>query len=187
MLSNVNASILRKGFAVRLTKKVIGLTAVLGLLLGTVTNTALVSSAQSAQMSGPAHVQTVGYNKRRAGRNHRRGYKPRRGYRKHRRGYRRGFRRGYRKGLRRGYRSPRYYGGYYRNYRYDYTPQVLGIIGGVVQYGIEVERNRQIIREGNPYQRHVGWCYSKYKTYREGDNSFMSYDGYRKLCVSPWY
>ncbi|WP_159586540.1 BA14K family protein [Chelativorans xinjiangense] len=33
---------------------------------------------------------------------------------------------------------------------------------------------------------HVQWCYSRYRSYREWDNSFQPYNGPRRACVSPY-
>ena len=34
---------------------------------------------------------------------------------------------------------------------------------------------------------HVGWCYRRYRSYREYDNTFQPYHGRRRECVSPYY
>ncbi len=33
---------------------------------------------------------------------------------------------------------------------------------------------------------HVAWCYSRYRSYREWDNSFQPYNGPRRPCYSPY-
>ncbi len=33
---------------------------------------------------------------------------------------------------------------------------------------------------------HVSWCYSKYRSYREYDNTFQPYRGGRRQCYSPY-
>lgn len=33
---------------------------------------------------------------------------------------------------------------------------------------------------------HVNWCYSRYRSYREWDNSFQPYNGPRRACLSPY-
>lgn len=34
--------------------------------------------------------------------------------------------------------------------------------------------------------RHVNWCYNRYRSYRAYDNSFQPYNGSRQLCYSPY-
>ena len=34
---------------------------------------------------------------------------------------------------------------------------------------------------------HVGWCYRRYRSYRDYDNTFQPYHGRRRQCVSPYY
>lgn len=47
-------------------------------------------------------------------------------------------------------------------------------------------------RQGN-YQRnynnsaHVNWCYNRYRSYRDYDNTFQPYHGPRRQCISPYY
>ncbi|HVK91883.1 MAG TPA: BA14K family protein [Mycoplana sp.] len=33
---------------------------------------------------------------------------------------------------------------------------------------------------------HVGWCYSRYRSYRAYDNTFQPYYGPRRQCISPY-
>lgn len=33
---------------------------------------------------------------------------------------------------------------------------------------------------------HVEWCASRYRSYRPGDNSYMSYSGQQRPCISPY-
>jgi hypothetical protein len=37
------------------------------------------------------------------------------------------------------------------------------------------------------WEAHVRWCYDQYKTYRDDDNSYRSYEGSREQCWSPYY
>ena len=41
-------------------------------------------------------------------------------------------------------------------------------------------------RTGNRWKRHVRWCRNNYVSYRRSDNSFMTYSGVRRACVSPY-
>lgn len=47
------------------------------------------------------------------------------------------------------------------------------------------------IANSNTYYRgggsaHVQWCYDRYRSYREYDNSWQPYNGPRRLCHSPY-
>ena len=33
---------------------------------------------------------------------------------------------------------------------------------------------------------HVRWCYDRYRSYREWDNTFQPYNGPRRQCISPY-
>lgn len=33
---------------------------------------------------------------------------------------------------------------------------------------------------------HVDWCYNRYRSYREYDNTYQPYDGRRRSCRSPY-
>ena len=43
---------------------------------------------------------------------------------------------------------------------------------------------RVIVRTG--YNAHVNWCLNRYASYDPDSNTFLSYDGYRKRCISPY-
>jgi hypothetical protein len=34
---------------------------------------------------------------------------------------------------------------------------------------------------------HINWCYNRYRSYREYDNTFQPYNGPRRECYSPHY
>lgn len=36
------------------------------------------------------------------------------------------------------------------------------------------------------YNAHVAWCYDRYRSYRQSDNTFQPYNGPRQLCRSPY-
>jgi len=44
-------------------------------------------------------------------------------------------------------------------------------------------RQRRPAYSGNA---HVNWCYRKYRSYREYDNTFQPYNGRRRQCYSPY-
>ncbi|MFO1184914.1 MAG: BA14K family protein [Bauldia sp.] len=39
---------------------------------------------------------------------------------------------------------------------------------------------------GNSATLHVRWCYSRYRSYRQWDNTFQPLYGPRQICVSPY-
>lgn len=94
-------------------------------------------------------------------------------------------------------------GGYYKHkgyYKYRNHPRwkrrshhrhrggdwIVPFIGGAIIGGILSEATRPTVRHyrGDP---HVAWCYRRYRSYRERDNSFQPYHGPRKPCISPYY
>ncbi|MCP4129056.1 MAG: BA14K family protein, partial [Gammaproteobacteria bacterium] len=34
---------------------------------------------------------------------------------------------------------------------------------------------------------HLDWCYNRYRSYRDRDNTFQPYNGPRRQCISPYY
>lgn len=43
------------------------------------------------------------------------------------------------------------------------------------------------VAPGRVSPSHVSWCYDRYRSYREYDNTFQPYNGPRRQCVSPYY
>jgi hypothetical protein len=64
--------------------------------------------------------------------------------------------------------SPYYYSHYppHRVYRYRVVPGA---------------------RYSSAWDAHVAWCYSRYRSYRDWDNTFQPYNGPRRECRSPYY
>jgi hypothetical protein len=79
-----------------------------------------------------------------------------------------------------GYRGYRYHHpgySYYGGWWYPGSAFIAGaIIGGYTTY------------EGNYYggDSHTAWCYNRYRSYREWDNTFQPYHGPRRQCISPF-
>jgi hypothetical protein len=64
------------------------------------------------------------------------------------------------------------------------------VIGGIIA-GAAIAKATQpqqvdVEPAGNT-DAHTAWCYGKYKSYRLWDNSWLSYSGERKPCISPYY
>ncbi|AKI01732.1 BA14K-like protein [Hoeflea sp. IMCC20628] len=96
-------------------------------------------------------------------------------YRQNNRGYYNGHR-GYRH-QRRGYRQ---HNGYW-------FPPAAFALGAIIGGALNNNGNNGYVRPGYSNPQHVGWCYNKYRSYRERDNSFQPYQGGRRECRSPYY
>jgi hypothetical protein len=71
------------------------------------------------------------------------------------------------------------------SYGYGYSSG-YGNGGG---YGGYQYKKPRTYRSHNAYQGnnpHLRWCYNRYKSYREYDNTFQPYHGPRQLCLSPY-
>ena len=85
-----------------------------------------------------------------------------------------------RKKMRRGYRG--------RNHRGDIAVGIIGaIVGGAIIANEANRRDRHRDRRHIRADRHVSWCYERYRSYRERDNSYQPYNGRRRQCNSPYY
>ena len=47
-------------------------------------------------------------------------------------------------------------------------------------------RSRRVYRTYTMSADHVAWCYNRWRSYRESDNSYQPYNGPRRLCRSPY-
>lgn len=78
-----------------------------------------------------------------------------------------------------GHRGYRYHRPGYRYHRGLWFPlAAFGtglIIGGAIA--------QPPVRYGN---RHVEWCYDRYRSYRAYDNTYQPYNGPRRQCYSPY-
>lgn len=87
----------------------------------------------------------------------------------------------------------------YRHYRRGYERHgdwwfpagafVAGaIIGGALaDPGPTYYEPRRVYRRVDRYgDAHVQWCYDRYRSYREWDNTFQPYNGPRQECYSPY-
>lgn len=85
--------------------------------------------------------------------------------------------------------SPRYYGGIYGGVGPYWGP---GLTVVVPSYPVN-RPYRPVYPTTRPFYRsvevtplHVGWCTSRYRSYRAWDNSFQPYNGPRRNCISPY-
>jgi BA14K-like protein len=99
---------------------------------------------------------------------------------RHRRGFYRHGGRGYYNGHRGYHRQRRGYR-YHNGYWFPPAAFALGaIVGGAIA-------NEGRVRSGRVNPSHVRWCYDRYRSYREYDNSWQPYNGPRRQCRSPYW
>jgi len=69
------------------------------------------------------------------------------------------------------------------------TAAAIGIVGGIIAGAAIASATQpkevQVEPVGNA-NAHLSWCYAKYKSYRDWDNSWQPYHGPRKPCISPY-
>ena len=80
-----------------------------------------------------------------------------------------------------GHRGHRYFRhGYRRHYDGYWYPGAAFGLGIII-----APQPRRIIRSISV--SHINWCYARYRSYREYDNSWKPNHGPRRVCVSPYY
>lgn len=62
----------------------------------------------------------------------------------------------------------------------------LGIIGAIVGGAIIANEANRRDRRHIRVDRHVDWCYDRYRSYRASDNTYQPYQGRRRQCHSPY-
>ncbi len=92
-----------------------------------------------------------------------------------------------RRGIRRGVR-PRSRRRGRRSNRAAVAAGIAGaIIGGAIIANERARRDRRRVRRVRRDDAHVNWCYDRYRSYRERDNTYQPYSGRRRQCISPYY
>lgn len=123
-----------------------------------------VPQAQPLQASDVVQVDNHWRKKRRGNQHSNRGF-----YKRNNHGWYNGHR-GYR------YQRPGYR--YYNGWWFPAGAFIAGaIIGGAIA-------NDNVYRGSS--SAHVRWCYNRYRSYREWDNTFQPYNGPRRQCYSPY-
>lgn len=84
----------------------------------------------------------------------------------------------------------RYWHGHrgHRNFRHGYLRHHDGFWYPRAAFGLGIiiaPQPRRIIRSLSI--AHIDWCYDRYRSYREYDNSWKPNHGPRRVCVSPYY
>ena len=46
--------------------------------------------------------------------------------------------------------------------------------------------SQRVYRRVQMSAEHVDWCYDRYRSYRESDNTYQPYNGPRRQCYSPY-
>lgn len=87
-----------------------------------------------------------------------------------------------------GHRGYRYYRPGYRRYNDFWFPAGAfaagALLGGVLASPPPVYR--EPVRRVYGSDAHVQWCYNRYRSYRDYDNTFQPYNGPRQQCYSPY-
>lgn len=79
----------------------------------------------------------------------------------------------------RGYRQHRHG---YRQYNGLWFPPAAFALGVIIGGG-----NLHGVRPGYTHPQHVRYCYNRYRSYRQYDNTFQPYHGPRRQCRSSYY
>lgn len=72
-----------------------------------------------------------------------------------------------------------------------WTGAAVGVVTGVIvnesahRYR-ERRYYREPVRHVSRYDAHTNWCYSRYRSYREWDNTYKPYHAPRRTCFSPY-
>lgn len=83
----------------------------------------------------------------------------------------------------RGHRGYRHHRPGYRQYRGHWFPPAAFIAGAIIGGAIANQAPAPRYRGASA---HVDWCYARYRSYREWDNTFQPYNGPRRQCISPY-
>ena len=77
-----------------------------------------------------------------------------------------------------GHRGYRHHRPGYREYNGWWFPLAAFAAGAIITGAIDNDRSYG--------SAHVRWCYDRYRSYREWDNTFQPYEGPRRQCYSPY-
>jgi len=68
------------------------------------------------------------------------------------------------------------------------TALAIGAITlGTILYNKRRNQNYRGNYDQAPGNSHIDWCYNRYRSYRDYDNTFQPYNGPRRECISPYY
>ena len=88
----------------------------------------------------------------------------------------------------RGHLGHRHYRHGHRQYRGHWFPPAAFIAGAIIGGAIANQAPAPRYRGGyGGYgNAHVEWCYARYRSYQDWDNTFQPYNGPRRQCISPY-
>ena len=87
-----------------------------------------------------------------------------------------------------GYRGYRYHRPGYRSHNGWWFPVGAFAAGAIIGGALSADRpyyGERVYRRSYS-SAHVEWCYNRYRSYREWDNTFQPYHGPRQQCYSPY-
>lgn len=84
----------------------------------------------------------------------------------------------------RGHRGYRHYRPGYRRHGDWWFPAAAFITGAIVGGALASPPR---VRYRSMSSAHVAWCYDRWRSYREWDNTYQPYHGPRRECVSPYW
>ena len=84
----------------------------------------------------------------------------------------------------RGHRGYRDYRPGYRRHGDFWFPPAAFIAGAIIGGALANQAPAPRYRGGG--SAHVEWCYARYRSYRDSDNTFQPYNGPRRQCHSPY-
>ena len=86
-----------------------------------------------------------------------------------------------------GYRPRRYYRRDRRRARRALGIGAAIVGGAIIADSIARSRRDRVYDRGyRVSDRHMDWCYRRYRSYRASDNTFQPYRGGRRQCFSPY-
>jgi hypothetical protein len=83
----------------------------------------------------------------------------------------------------------------HRHWNHDHSGITFGLSFGSPYYPYyhrpyrvhRYYRTAPRVRYSSGWEAHVAWCYNRYRSYRDWDNTFQPYHGPRRECRSPYF
>jgi hypothetical protein len=89
-------------------------------------------------------------------------------------------------GYYRGHRGYRHQRPGYRYHNGFWFPAAAFITGAIVGGAIAQQPQTRYVPRASGGNAHIQWCYDRYRSYRDYDNTFQPYNGPRRQCRSPY-
>ena len=87
----------------------------------------------------------------------------------------------------RGHRGYRYHRHGYRRHSDGWWYPLAAFGAGAIIGGAIANDGYSRPREAGINPRHIDWCYARYRSYRDYDNTYQPNYGGRRQCYSPYY